>query len=154
MKIASFLLITLVATALRAVAQENEETVITSDRLEFDYREFVVLFEGNVDVRDPEFGMQADRMFVFFEGTNEVKQVKAMGNVRVQSADRTATCNTAVYLRDKGQIVMTGDAVLRRQRDQVNGDQITIWLDDQRVLCVPGRLVIYPEAIRRKETAR
>lgn len=124
------------------------ETVITSDMLEMDYREFVVLFDGNVDVRDPRFEMQSDRMFVFFANTNDVRRIKAIGNVRFSSENRSGSCNTAVYIKESGQIVMEGDAVLRREKDVVKGDKITIWIDDERVVSVPGTLVLQPETMQ------
>lgn len=132
------------AAQSRVPARVKGETVITSGRLEFDYKESVVLFEENVHVVDPQFDLTADRVLIFLEGTNDVRQVRAMGNVRLTSADRTATCNQAVYTRATGQIVMTGEAMLQRANDQIWGKQITIWVNDERMECIPARMVIQP----------
>ena len=69
--------------AVKPVKAAQGPTTITSDRLEFDYRDMVALFEDNVVVTDPELKMTADRMLVYFDGTNDVRQVTAAGHVKV-----------------------------------------------------------------------
>lgn len=131
------------APAQKAAPVPN--TVITSDRLTFDYNRMVAVFDGNVDARDPEVHMTGERLTVFFEGSNEVKSVTAIGNVRVYHRDRRAECDRAVYIKRLGQVEMTGNAKLYRGRDVVEGDAITFWLDEERMLVEPGTLILYPE---------
>ncbi len=131
-----------------AKAKIKGETVITSNRLEYDYQEAVVLFEENVKVQDPQFTMTADRVLVFLEGTNDVRQVRALGNVILVSEGRSARCAQAVYTRRDGKIVMTGDAVLQRAKDQIWGKEIVIWVDDQRMECRPARMVLQPQTVQ------
>ncbi|MGI6494858.1 MAG: LptA/OstA family protein [Kiritimatiellia bacterium] len=131
------------APAARAAEPRPGETVITSDRLEFEYNESVILFEENVHVKDPDFEITADRVLVFLDGTNDVKMVRAMGNVEMTSEDRSATCSQAVYTHADGKIVLTGnDAMLRRGDDKIWGKQITIWVNDERMECYPARVVL------------
>lgn len=136
------------AAAPPAKARPKGETVITSNRLEYDYQEAVVLFEENVKVQDPQFTMTADRVLVFLEGTNDVRQVRALGNVILVSEGRSARCAQAVYTRADGKIVMTGDAVLQRAKDQIWGKEIVIWVDDQRMECRPARMVLQPQTVQ------
>lgn len=125
------------------------ETVITSSRLEYDYQESVILFEENVKVKDPQFTLTADRVLVFLEGTNALKQVRAMGNVVMTSSNRSARCSQAVYTKADGKIVMTGETVvLQRAMDQIWGKQITIWVNDQRMECQQPRMVIQPSSMQ------
>jgi lipopolysaccharide transport protein LptA len=132
----------------KAKPKPKGETVITSNRLEYDYQEAVVLFEENVKVQDPQFTMTADRVLVFLEGTNDVRQVRALGNVILVSEGRSARCAQAVYTRADGKIVMTGDAVLQRAKDQIWGKEIVIWVDDQRMECRPARMVLQPQTVQ------
>lgn len=135
------------ATKLRRGGR-TAETVITSSRLEYDYKESVVLFEENVKVNDPQFTMSADRVLVFLEGTNDVRQVRALGNVVLTSDNRTARCNQAVYTKADGKIVMTGEVMLQRAKDQLWGKEAVIWVNDQRMQITGGsRMVIQPETI-------
>lgn len=131
----------------KLLARKRSEgpTRITADRLEFDYREMIALFEDNVVVTDPELNMTADRMLVYFDGTNEVRQVTARGEVRVKSGNRSADCDKAVYLRNRGQLILTGNVVLRRDRNVLSGHRITFWINDERVEVEPGKMIIHPE---------
>lgn len=110
-------------------------TVITSDRLEFDYNDYIALFDGNVVVTDPQFKMTADRMLVFFENTNDVKRVDAVGRVRMTTDDGVlAVCQKATYTRENGQILMTGDPLIKKGDDNsISGDVISFWLNDGRI---------------------
>ena len=129
------------APAKKAAASGGTE--ITSRRMEFEYKESVILFEEDVHVKDPQYELRADRVLVFLDGTNDVKQVRAMGNVEVRSEDRRATCSQAVYTHADGKIVMTGnDAMLSKGDDKIWGKQITIWVNDERMECFPARVVL------------
>lgn len=123
---------------------EKQETIITSNRLEYDYTESAVLFEDNVHVVDAQYTLTADRVLVMMEGTNEVRQIRALGHVVLISGDRTARCPEAVYTKLTGQIVMQGEndtaVQLTNKDDKIWGRKITIWLNDQRMECIPARL--------------
>lgn len=120
-------------------------TVITANRLSFDYERYSAVFEENVVVSDPQIRMESDKLNVLFDGEDNVKSVTAMGNVRLRYEDKTGSCGRAVYLANKGQIVLAESAVLRRGRDAVMGEKITVWIGEDRMLCEPGRLVIFPQ---------
>ena len=91
---------------------ELSRTVITSEHLSFDYERMIATFEGNVSIKDPDIRMTADRMLMFFEGTNQVRSVTATGNVRFWQGDRSATCKRAIYLSRSGEVILTGEAKL------------------------------------------
>ena len=108
-------------------------TTITSDRLEFDYKEYIALFEGHVKIVDPQFTMTSDKMLIFFENTNSVSRVDAVGHVHMESLDRKATCGKAVYTRNNGAIVMTIDPIVTKGENTLRGQKITVWLGSSRV---------------------
>jgi len=136
---------------LKGVRQQ--QTVITSERIEFDYQEMVAIFDENVRVENPQFLMLADRVLVFLDGTNDVKQILAIGRVSVTNDLRSAACDKAVYTRAAEQIVLTGNAHLRRGGDFIKGDRIAIWLNDERMEVSPGTFVIAPETIKDRQAA-
>jgi len=117
-------------------------TVITSDQLEFDYQNFVALFDGHVVVKDPEFVLKTDRMLVTFENSNDVKRVDCIGNVDMVSDDIHAVCGRAIYTRENALVVMSDEPVVMKGPDQrVAGQVINIWLDDERVEVKNGAAV-------------
>lgn len=140
-------LLCIAAFALAAtcvLAAPKSETNITSARLEYDYAESAILFEDNVRVEDAEYTLTADRVLVMLEGTNEVRQIRALGHVVLINGDRTAKCPEAVYTKATEQIVMSGptdnSVQVSNKDDKIWGRKITIWLNDQRMECIPARL--------------
>ena len=115
---------------------KNVPTVITSDKLDFDYEELVALFDGNVVVKDQQFTLKADRMIVFIEkDTNEIKRVDASGKVHVTTTGgMTATCGKATYTRKNGQIIIQINPVVTKGENVITGNKMSVWLDEERVV--------------------
>ncbi len=131
----------------------QRETVITSDKIDFDNREGVILFDENVFVDDPQFSMRSDRLLIFMEGTNDVSQVMSIGNVVFSNEMRSATCNKAIYTRMDGQIVMTGNVRLKTEGEtagEVQGEKVVIWVDDERVEVLLGAKITLPPGAFKK----
>ena len=138
----------------KETATPERESVITASKIEFDNKEGVILFDENVLVDDAQFQMRADRLLVFMEGTNDVQQLMAIGHVSITNVNRSANCDKAVYTKKNGQIVMSGSARLMQQGGQageVTGDRITIWLDDEKIEVLPGRVVLPPGTLNKGE---
>ena len=128
--------------------------VITADRTDYDRKEGVILFDRGVYVDDEQYQMHADRLFVFLDGTNDMKRLVALGNVSLTNEDKTAWCQKAVYTKAASKIVLFGDeqnpAWLRdagsRKGDEseVRGLRITYWIDsglatvEKSVITLPG----------------
>jgi lipopolysaccharide export system protein LptA len=129
------------------------ESAITADRIDFDNKEGVILFDRNVLVSDPQFTMRSDRLIVFLQGTNDVDQIMAIGNVSLTNENRSAKCDKAVYTRKDGQIVMTGNVVLRQggdKRGEVSGSKMAIWLNEERMeILEGGRVTLPPDTFKK-----
>jgi len=141
-----------VFTGMRRDSQSGP-TVITSDRLEFDYKDFIARFEDNVVVTDPEFSLKANVMVVYFENTNEIQRVIAAGEVFLRSGDMTAVCGKATYTRATGQVLIEDDTpVVTKGENRITGEKMAIWLKEQRVVVQSGvRLEAQPEAAKKLE---
>lgn len=115
---------------------------ITSRMSDFDRKEGVVMFEGDVFVRySDDTTMAADRLFMFLSGSNEVARVVALGDVAISNETRYGTCAMATYRRKKGEIEMFWDGketlahlVERGQDDsELEGTRIKFWIDSEQV---------------------
>ena len=127
-------------TAVEAV------TVITSEKLTFDYKKQFALFENNVIVTDPEMQLAADKLTVIFDAKGKAQSIKAEGRVTIQQTDKTAQAGLATYDFETGKIVLAIKPRVTRGRDTLEGELITFWRDQNRMICQPqARLVIYPE---------
>lgn len=131
---------------------QASESSIVADKIEFDNKEGVILFDQNVLVSDPRFVMRSDRLIVFMAGTNDVDQIMAIGNVSLTNGNRSAKCDKAVYTRKDGQIVMSaekGGMVELRQgggkAGAVTGPKMAIWLNEERFEVLGGGRVKLPE---------
>lgn len=132
--------------AAAAAAEQDPATVITSDRLTFDAKQRVALFEFNVLVTDPKMQLAADKLTVSFDEKGQAKTIKAEGRVTITQLDRSAQSELATYDVPTGKIVLTGKPRITRGRDVLEGDVITYWRNEDRMICQPGaRLLIYPE---------
>lgn len=127
-------------------ADPGGNTVITSDTLTIDYKRLTASFEKNVVVVDPDVKITADTINVVFTQEQTIRSVTALGNVTVLRENQKATSDKAIYLQKTGEVVLIGSARLSRGTDALEGDKITFWINEERVICEPGRLVIFPRS--------
>ncbi len=135
--------------ALPAVCQAagddrpTNATVITSTRLSFDQQQRTAVFEDQVEVRDRDVNIRADRLTVQFTADHKVDRIEADGRVVIVRDDVRATGAHARYDMRDGKLQLTGNPRLQRGQDVLTGDTITLWRESQRILCEPNaRLVI------------
>ena len=133
-----------------ASGRTGRDAVITSERTDYDRKEGVILFDRNVYVDDEQYQMHADRLFVFLEGTNDLKRIVAIGNVSITNEQRTASCSRAVFTKAASKIVMYGDETSNAKLEDpsqrggvAEGKKITFWLDAEQV-SVEGSAVRLP----------
>lgn len=126
-------------------------TTLTSKRADYDRAEGVVMFEDGVYLDNSEYKFASDRLFVFLEGTNELKRVVALGNVSVTNGNNCGSCDRAMYVRKKGKVTMyaldeNNPARLedrsKKARNQVEGDKISFWLDSEQVEVENSRITV------------
>jgi lipopolysaccharide export system protein LptA len=139
----AFLLLVLGQAVARGEA--TNETVVTAEKLTFNYERFIAEFEGRVVVSDPQIHLESDRLNVLFDKENNVKSITALGNVRMRHQDRNGSCDKAIYMAKTGEILLIGRAELRRGKDSVAGDRISLLLAEDKMTCEPGRFVFYSD---------
>lgn len=128
---------------------KGESLEIAAGRCDFDRREGVAYFEGavRVDYR-PGYTLCADRLFAFFEGTNDLQRIVALGNVAVTNEGRFGSCDKAVFRRRAGEIEMfaTKDGARARLVDpgasEASGRKIKFWLEGEQVEIVDSKITV------------
>ena len=101
-------------------------TVITSDRLDFDYEARCGVFEDKVKVINGDMTMDADRIVVLFNPDNSVSNITACGQVCISQSNMVANCQTAACDVVSGVTVLTGEPQIKRGQELMKGDIITI----------------------------
>lgn len=124
----------------RKIPSGPRSVKITSDRTDYDRREGVIMFDRNVFVDDEEYKMHSDQLYVFLDGTNELKRIVAIGNVAITNETRVGSCVKAAYTKSIGKVVMYGDGEVKakladngKRKSELEGRKITFWIDSEQV---------------------
>ena len=131
----------------RSLEASPTATVVTADKLTFDYIKKFALFENNVLVNDPRLQLSADRLTIIFTEDGGAQTIKAEGSVLLTQGEKKARADVATYDVVSGRIVLAGGPPQVMQgRNILEGEVITFWRDEQRLECKPrARLVVYSE---------
>jgi len=87
--------------------KEQVTTIICDGPLELDYKKNRAIFFNNVEVKDKESNVFADRISVYFNpNTRRIKYVVARGSVRIVNGGNVTYSEKAIYLVDKGRVVL------------------------------------------------
>lgn len=131
----------------RSLEASPNATVVTADKLTFDYIKKFALFENNVLVNDPRMQLSANRLTIIFTEDGGAQTIKAEGKVLLTQGDKKARADLATYDVVSGRIVLAGGPPQVMQgRNILEGEVITFWRDQQKLECKPrARLVIYSE---------
>ena len=133
----------------RSLEASPDATVVTADKLTFDYIKKFALFENNVLVNDPRMLLSANRLTIIFTEDGGAQTIKAEGKVLLTQGDKKARADLATYDVVSGRIVLAGGPPQVMQgRNILEGEVITFWRDQQQVECKPrARLVIYTDEL-------
>ena len=136
------------------------DAIITADRTDYDRKEGVVLFDRNVYVDDAQYQMHADRLFLFLDGTNDLKRLVAIGHVAITNEDKRAYCARATFNKKLGRVVMySSDEITAQLHEEgkkgsdVKGEKITFWLDSEQVE-VENPVITMPGGIGGKDSMK
>jgi lipopolysaccharide export system protein LptA len=144
-----FLLVALflvVATghAARPDKKEREPIVITSDSMEAEKLGDTVTFTGNVVLKKEGMTLTSDSMVVFYEPQSKgIREIDAYGNVVVRKEGRVAFSKKASYYSREEKIVLTGEARIIENENQLGGETITLFMRDERSVVEGGKILFY-----------
>lgn len=128
----------------RAGKKARRPARITAEMTTYDRKEGIAVFDRNVRVDDEEYQLCADRVYVFLEGTNDLKRIVAVGNVAMTNGLRSARAAKASYHRQAGMVVLYADeknAELKAEvtdadkgeKKTVRGEKIKFWINSEQV---------------------
>ena len=128
----------------------REPISVTADGLEFNYRTRVLVYKGNVVVTQGDMKLQSDTLTVALDDhtDNQIKEVVADGQVRLSKGTRWASGGHAVFNHRQNTVVLSRDAELHDGPNQVSGDRVVVYLDQERSVVEGGtgrvRAVLFP----------
>jgi len=113
---------------------------ITSDTVEQNNKQNIVIFKGNVVAKQEEVTVYTSVMTVYYDPeTKKVKEIVATGNVKVVQLEKRATSQKATFYQNENKIVLEGDAVLREGDNVVRGERVTYFANEDRSLVEGAR---------------
>ncbi len=127
---------------------------ISSQALEADNKNQVIIFTGNVVAKQGELTIHADVARVYYEKKeegNDVREIVASGNVKIYQGDRLATAQKAVLNNREQKIVLTGQPKVWQGKDMVSGEKVIVLLDEDKSFVESGpdrrvEVILYPKS--------
>lgn len=127
---------------------------IEADHMASTEKNNAVLFTGDVDAKQGDLRIRSDKMTVHYteqEKENNEKPVKSAqqieklvceGNVEITRGDWLGTSEKMIYLSDKRQVILTGNAKAWQDQNMVGGDKIVYYMDEGRSEVIGGTMTV------------
>ncbi|MEW5913133.1 MAG: lipopolysaccharide transport periplasmic protein LptA [Thermodesulfobacteriota bacterium] len=175
----------LAATARAAqmpLGSSDQPVHVVADKLEVDNKTQVAHFIGKVKAVQGDVTITCDTLSVYYDqsaqdkgkgakakaakakglgeglmdGGGQVRMVVAQGHVKVVQKDRVAVGRKATYWAGGRKMLLEGKATVWRGKNQVSGEQITVFLDQDRAVVhgKPGKRVsvtIVPQQLKKDQ---
>ena len=121
---------------------------VTSEQMTFDRDTQTFIFEEKVRVKRCDLVIDCDHLQVVrYADENRIKHVIATGNVRFRDRARHAVADRADYYGDEQKLVLVGNARAWDvdEQNEVSGDEIIVFLAEERILVSGARVRFHPE---------
>jgi lipopolysaccharide export system protein LptA len=141
------------------MAKSESPINIKADRMEAKQEDRTVIFEGHVVVTQDDLTITGNRMKVVglpaekteksaaktpsgqldaATPTDRIDYIEVEGDVRVTQQDRLATANKGIFYQKEQKIVLHGHPVVTKGQDKVEGNLITVYLEQGRSVVEGG----------------
>ncbi len=127
--------------AANPAGKDSGEAIrISADRLETDDSLRQVVFSGNVVARRGDLVIHSEKMTLHYgQDGKRIDRTVATGKVRILQEERVATGEQAIFYREEGKIVLTGSPRISEGNNFVEGEEITVLIDENRSFVKGGR---------------
>lgn len=125
---------------------KREPIVITASRMQADKLGDKVTFNGDVTLKKEGMTLSSDTMVVFYNPRSKgINEIEATGNVIVRKENTVALSRKASYYSREEKIVLSGDARIIENENQLGGERITLFIRDDRSIVEGGRVLFYQD---------
>jgi lipopolysaccharide export system protein LptA len=113
---------------------------IVSDTVEANQKENTVTFKGNVVAKQEDTTLYANTLVILYEAeTKKVKEIMAIGNVKIVQLERRATGQKATFQQEENRVVLDGDAVVREGENEIRGERVIFYVNEERSIVEGGK---------------
>ena len=144
--------------------RKDQPITVSARTLEYDYKQNVVVYRGDVQAAQGDVQLHSDELTIRLvradAGTNapvaapslggrvQLREIIAVGNVRIDQGTRWATGGRAVFDQEKRVLLLTDDPVLHDGPNQITGERVVVYLDEDRSVVEGGekrvKAVLFP----------
>lgn len=129
----------------------EEPINIEADHMASTEKTNTVVFSGDVDAKQGDVRIRADKMTVYYtqaekkakkgakKKSQQVKKLVCLGNVEVTRGDWLGTGKKMIYLSDESQVILMDNAKAWQGQNMVSGSKIIYYLDEGRSEVIGGR---------------
>ena len=111
---------------------------IASDTLEWDGKQNTAIYKGNVVAKQEDTTLYANTLTIVYDpDTKKLKEIIAVGNVKVVQLEKRATSQKATFDQDKNKVILDGEAVVREGANVIRGERITFYVEEERSVVEP-----------------
>ena len=113
---------------------------IASDTVEADQKKNTVTFKGNVVAKQEDATLYANTLVIYYDpDTKKLKEIVAVGNVKIVQLERRATSRTATFQQDENRVVLDGEAVVRDGENVIRGERVIYYVDQEKSIVEGGK---------------
>ena len=126
---------------------------IEADQMSSTEKNSAVVFTGNVDAQQDTLRIRSDEMTVYYsekkkdaaadasKAKQQIEKLICTGNVELTNEDWLGTSEKMVYLAEKEQIILNGNAKAWQGQNMVSGEKIIYYMKEGRSEVVGGTSV-------------
>ena len=131
---ASFFCVSTGFSAEQGTSLDTKQPIeITAQKLELIQQQRQSIFTGDVVAKQGDMTLSADKLTVFLlEKQDQIDRLEAEGAVKVVQLNRVATADRAVFYQLEEKLVLSGHAVVVEDNNKVSGEEIDIYLKENR----------------------
>jgi lipopolysaccharide export system protein LptA len=113
---------------------------IISDWTEADRQKGTISFGGKVIAKQRDMVLYADKVVNYFDmQSRKLIRAIAVGNVKLNQADKFVTCEKAELIQAQRKVILTGNPVMWQGENRVTGEKIIIYLNESQAEVFGGK---------------
>ncbi len=121
---------------------------ITSEILEVDKKNRLVVFRGKVRAKQEGLLILSDELRAFYDEKGEqIEKIVASGNVKINGEDISAIAERAEFITPEGKIILSGKPEIWQGSDKLEGEEIIIFLGNKRIIVKKARATVSPQRL-------
>ena len=115
------------------IGHDEDPLEVISDWTEADRQKGTITFGGKVVAKQKDMVLYADQVVNYFDmESRKLVRAIAVGNVKLNQADKFVTCERAELIQAERKVILTGNPIMWQGENRVSGERIIIYLNQSQ----------------------